>query len=205
VPIARLNRKTLRKLADTRLEESRVLLENRFWTGAYYMTGLAVECALKSCLARTVKEHDFPDKEFVNRMYVHKLEALFKLNGELWAALQDDMKINKKLGVNWSTVKDWDDNKRYDIVEEFEARDLYEAIYGSWLWRDGMDSGKMVMAYVEALSGTDINFGKLLWHALRGNKKFPASGALWLSQCESGEWHLLIATSRVDEIGPRKA
>jgi hypothetical protein len=61
------------------------------------------------------------------------------------------------------------------------------------------------MAYVETLTGPDIEFGKLLWHVLRGNKKFPADGALWLYQSESGEWHLLIATSRVDQVGPRKA
>jgi hypothetical protein len=91
------------------------------------MTGLAVECALKSCLASAVKEYDFPDKEFVNAMYVHKLERLFQLNGALWARLQFDMRNDTKLGVNWSTVKDWDDSKRYDIVEEFEDRALYEA------------------------------------------------------------------------------
>lgn len=127
MPIARLNRDTLRTLADSRLEESRVLLENRFWTGAYYMAGLAVECALKSCLASAVKEYDFPDKQFVNAMYVHSLENLFKLNGALWAGLQADMKADAKLRVNWSTVKDWDDGKRYDVVEELEARALYEA------------------------------------------------------------------------------
>lgn len=127
MPIARLNRDTLRTLAGSRLEESRVLLENKFWTGAYYMTGLAVECALKSCLASAVKEYDFPDKQFVNAMYVHDLENLFKLNGALWADLQNDMKTDAKLRVNWSTVKDWDDGKRYDVVEELEARALYEA------------------------------------------------------------------------------
>ena len=127
MPIARLNRDTLRALADSRLEESRVLLENQFWTGAYYMTGLAVECALKSCLAREVKEYDFPDKEFVAKMYTHDLEKLFKLNGALWATLQADMKIDAKLSVNWSTVKEWDDSKRYDIVEELEAKAMYEA------------------------------------------------------------------------------
>ncbi len=127
MPIARLNRDTLRSLAGSRLEESRVLLENKFWTGAYYMTGLAVECALKSCLASAVKEYDFPDKQFVNAMYVHDLENLFKLNGALWADLQNDMKTDAKLRVNWSTVKDWDDGKRYDVVEELEARALYEA------------------------------------------------------------------------------
>jgi len=127
VPIARLNRDTLRALAGSRLEESRVLLENKLWTGSYYLAGLAVECALKSCLAGAVKEFDFPDKEFVNAMYVHKLERLFQLNGALWAGLQADMKNDAKLGGNWSTVKDWDDGKRYDIVEESEARALYEA------------------------------------------------------------------------------
>jgi hypothetical protein len=59
--------------------------------------------------------------------------------------------------------------------------------------------------YAEALTGTDIEFGKGLWHALRGGKKFPADGALWLFQSDSGEWHLLIASPRVDEVGPRKA
>ncbi len=63
----------------------------------------------------------------------------------------------------------------------------------------------MVMAYVDALPGTDIDFGRALWHALRRSKKFPAIGALWLFQSESGEWHFLVATPRVDEIGPRKA
>jgi hypothetical protein len=94
------------------------------------MTGLAVECALKSCLASSVKEYDFPDKEFVNAMYVHNLEKLFKLNGALWVALQADMKADPKLNVNWSTVKDWDDSKRYDTVEELQARALLEATAG---------------------------------------------------------------------------
>jgi hypothetical protein len=68
-----------------------------------------------------------------------------------------------------------------------------------------MDSRKVVMAYVETLSGTDLDFGKVLWNELRRNKRFPANGALWLFQPESGEWHFLIATPRVNEVGPRKA
>lgn len=128
MPIARLNRDTLRTLADSRLEEARVLLDNKQWTGAYYMAGLGVECALKSVLASAVKEHDFPDKQFVNSMYQHNLENLFKLDAALWAALQADIKKDPKLSVNWSTVKDWDDEKRYDIVQELEARGMYDAI-----------------------------------------------------------------------------
>lgn len=127
MPIARLNRDALRTLAGSRLEEARVLLENELWTGAYYMTGLAVECALKSCLASAVKEYDFPDKAFVNAIYVHDLERLFELNGALWAALLADMKIDKQLSENWRTVKDWDDGRRYDVVDGAEAIQLYYA------------------------------------------------------------------------------
>jgi hypothetical protein len=127
MPIARLNRDTLRTLSASRLQEAHILLESQLWTGAYYMTGLAVECALKSCLASAVRQHDFPDKNFVNAMYVHNLEKLFQLDAALWSALQADIKGNRKLSVNWSTVKDWDDGRRYGIVEELEARALHEA------------------------------------------------------------------------------
>jgi len=127
MPIARINRDMLRQLCDSRLKEAQVLLEAQLWTGAYYLAGLAVECALKSCLAGAVREYDFPDKEFVHQMYVHNLEKLFKLNGALWAQLQNDVKSDAKLATNWSTVKDWDDNKRYDVVEELVAQGLYDA------------------------------------------------------------------------------
>lgn len=59
VLIAKLNRDSLRALASDRIEEARILLEHTRWTGAYYLTGLGIECALKSCLAGAVREHDF--------------------------------------------------------------------------------------------------------------------------------------------------
>jgi hypothetical protein len=63
----------------------------------------------------------------------------------------------------------------------------------------------MVMAYVETLTGIDIEFGKKLWQSLRSNKTFPFQGIFWLFQMESSIWHLLIATPRVDAVGPRNA
>ena len=128
MPIALVNRDKLRKLCDSRLQEAKVLLDNKLWTGAYYLTGLAVECALKSCLAGTVQQYDFPDRKFVLQMYVHDLEQLFRLNGALWAQLQVEIATDAKLAVNWSTVKDWDDTKRYDVVEELVAKGFYAAV-----------------------------------------------------------------------------
>lgn len=41
---------------------------------------------------------------------------------------------------------------------------------------------------------------------LRTSRTFPALGVLWLFRSDSNnEWHLLIATPRVDEVGARKA
>jgi hypothetical protein len=127
VPVARLNRQILQTLAESRLEEGRILLTNNQWTGAYYLTGLAVECALKACLARAVKEHDYPDKRFVNGMYQHNLQNLIGLDAALLAALQADTSRDARLESNWNTVKDWDDEKRYDTVDEQEAKGLYDA------------------------------------------------------------------------------
>ena len=61
------------------------------------------------------------------------------------------------------------------------------------------------MSYVQTLTEPDIEFGKQLWQSLRGNKKFPVEGVLWLLEPETDEWHLVIATPRVDAIGPRDA
>lgn len=68
-----------------------------------------------------------------------------------------------------------------------------------------MATAEMVMLYVEALTGPDIEFGKTLWQSLRTNRTFPTDGVLWLFQLQSGKWHLLIATPRVDAVGPKNA
>jgi len=105
------------------------------------LTGLAIECALKACLARAVKEHDYPDKKFVNDMYQHNLQKLMGLDAALLAALEADMALDPELGANWKTVQDWDDEKRYDIVDEQEAMGLYdgatEAVSGVMPWIRG--------------------------------------------------------------------
>lgn len=55
------------------------------------------------------------------------------------------------------------------------------------------------------ISIADAEFGRKLWRRLRASKTLPAKGALWLFQAEPNEWRLLIASPRVDEVGPRMA
>ena len=57
-----MNRLDLQQLSDLRIGEAKALLAQGFPEGAYYLAGYSVECALKACIARRTREHDFPDK-----------------------------------------------------------------------------------------------------------------------------------------------
>jgi hypothetical protein len=68
-----------------------------------------------------------------------------------------------------------------------------------------MDSQEVVMSDVETLDGVDIEFGRKLWQRLRDNQDFPSQGIFWLSEPNIGGWHLVIASPKVDTLGPRDA
>ena len=122
-----MNRNELQSLARIRLKEARVLLKNGNYDGAYYLCGYVVECGLKACIAKKTKKHDFPDKITVNSSYSHNLTSLLGIAG-LANPQKDERKINSKLAVYWTTVKDWDASSRYEKHSQKDAEDLYSAI-----------------------------------------------------------------------------
>ena len=96
--------------------------------GAFYLAGYAVECALKACIARKVREHDFPpDPETVRQIYSHRLPALL-LRAGLEGQLRKDALGGSPLDKNWGTVLDWKEDSRYRPVDAVEASTLYNAI-----------------------------------------------------------------------------
>lgn len=54
-----MNRRDLKNLALTRLKEVEVLLKNRQYSGADYLSGYVIECALKACIAKQTQGFDF--------------------------------------------------------------------------------------------------------------------------------------------------
>ena len=123
-----MNRVDLQSLADLRIREAQILPTAGSFAGAYYLAGYAVECGLKSCVAKQTKQYDFPDKEVANKSYTHDLKELLEV-AQLKNALDSDMKTNKQLEAYWACVVDWDENKRYELgVSEKEARDLCDAV-----------------------------------------------------------------------------
>ena len=122
-----MNRTELIKLSRTRIKEAKLLLDNGEYSGAYYIAGYSIECALKACIAKKTTRHEFPDKNFVNKIYTHNLEQLMS-SSELKTTLDSEMRTNSGLAANWSTVKDWSEKSRYELKSEIQARDLYQSI-----------------------------------------------------------------------------
>ncbi len=123
-----MNRKGLQKLTGLRLAEAHILLANKKYDGAYYLTGYAVECALKACIAKQIKKFDFPDKKLVVDSHTHNLEQLLSVSG-LKQAHRQEMDTDGDFAVNWAVVRDWSEQSRYSFGRSAaEAKDLYEAV-----------------------------------------------------------------------------
>jgi HEPN domain-containing protein len=123
-----MNRADLQQLAELRITEAKVLLDNGFYAGAYYLAGYAVECALKACIARLTQQDDFPDRRTVNRSYSHNLTELVDV-AQLKTELDRDRQASLAFDIYWNAVKIWSEEARYDIsMTETKANELYIAI-----------------------------------------------------------------------------
>jgi hypothetical protein len=103
-------------------------LDSGYYSGAYYILGYAVECALKACIAKKIRRYDFPDRKLANDSHTHDLEKLFRISG-LEGEFQKERRVNHDLNANWVLVKDWSEQYRYiHNVSESVAREFYSAV-----------------------------------------------------------------------------
>lgn len=122
-----MNRGDLRKLAQLRLTEASLLLASGRPSGAYYLAGYAIECALKACIAKQFKRSEFPDRRMVNDSYTHDLVKLMRLGG-LEPDLEATSSADPAFETYWAVTKDWSEESRYSFSSQLKARDLFEAI-----------------------------------------------------------------------------
>jgi HEPN domain-containing protein len=122
-------RALLQQLAKLRLDEAKQLAREGHSSGAYYLAGYSIECALKALIAAQFREHEIPDKALVDKIYTHNLAALLSLSGlgEVFDnARQDDPGLDRR----WSIVKNWSEQARYSIWTEAQALAMIDAIDG---------------------------------------------------------------------------
>jgi hypothetical protein len=108
------------------LAEARLLAENGHPSGAYYLAGYAIECALNSGIAAQFQANEIPDKGLVNSIYTHNLADLLRLSG-LQAELRQ---ADPKLVESWDIVKRWSENARYVTCDAAAATAMLDAVGG---------------------------------------------------------------------------
>lgn len=124
-----MNRKHFHTLAEMRVKEAKILLDNRCYQGAYYLAGYSVECAIKACICRNTKRYDFPpERKVVDDIYKHDINTLIAVAG-LQVHRDEIIKSDELFAQNYGTVKDWREVSRYDTrISAQKAKDLYNAI-----------------------------------------------------------------------------
>ena len=123
------NRRDFQRLARMRLRDARILMRSGNSEAAYYLIGLAVECAVKACIAKNTRRYDFPpNQNAIKEIYTHDLAKLIRA-AKLETALDTDRKGNILFKNKWDVLKDWNVNTRY-ATSGLNATDLYAAVTG---------------------------------------------------------------------------
>ena len=122
-----MNRGHLQQLTRLRLREAKLLLDNRNYSGAYYLAGYSIEYALKACISRRIRQNEIPDKKFIIDCYTHNLKDLVKL-ANLETARATLEQANANFAANWAIVKDWNESSRYKTFNQIQASELYTSI-----------------------------------------------------------------------------
>jgi HEPN domain-containing protein len=128
-----MNKAELQQLTEDRRLDAEALLTAQRWSGAYYLAGYAVECALKACIIGYVQNNPeviFQKRRFSEGCWTHRIDQLVDA-ANLKADLDLDTGLNSALGQNWQIVKDWDEEARYKQWTDIEARTLCEAVTNS--------------------------------------------------------------------------
>jgi len=121
-----MNRLEFQLLAAERLDDAVALLKAGRYACAYYISGYAIECALKACIARKTKQDEFPPKDAA-RYYVHDIPKLLDIAG-LGPAFTQEANHDPTFRANWAAVKDWSEESRYQSRPQQQAQEILEAV-----------------------------------------------------------------------------
>jgi len=134
-------RNELKKMATTRLAESKALINSGLFDGACYLAGYVVELALKARICKLLDIDLYPDKGKISSAYkIHDLADLIILAG-----LENKFKTakhnNVNLDINWSVIASWSEQYRYSSIgtnPKERAEEIIEALVdpkdGVFIW-----------------------------------------------------------------------
>ena len=124
--------KDIRDLAELRLAEADFLFTGKFYEGAFYLAGYAVELCLKAKICECLNLPDLyvkhvPKTELSKVFMVHNLDRLLLLSGLLTTF--ETVKLSEpKLMKAWSCLAVWNEKARYDKRNSHTDCDIKEFI-----------------------------------------------------------------------------
>jgi len=117
-----VNRGDFQELAELHLQHGEALLDAKLYSGAYYMCGYAVECALKACICKNTAQFDFypHPRKVVENAWSHDFTKLVGVAG-----LQDQFRLARNtdavLHVNWNEIDGWSEDSRHESKKGSQA------------------------------------------------------------------------------------
>jgi len=104
-------------MADKRLEEAKLLYGNKYYDAAYYLSGYAIEFALKAVICKRLNIELFDSSQVskgsAGPLQLHGLPTLIVFSG-LQAELSDKKNLDAGFDAAWSLVSQWNDRRRYE-------------------------------------------------------------------------------------------
>ena len=121
------SRDDLRALAIAKVHDAELLFQNRRYSNAYYLFGYGIELALKARISKVFLAETIPDKNFVLKLHTHDIDTLVGLAG-LSPLLKEQRNKSPRFDSHWIAVYDWSEQARYDMVDEFRATAMRNAM-----------------------------------------------------------------------------
>lgn len=117
----------LQAISQAKIDDAIILLKNKRYSNAYYLSGYAVEIGLKACISRQIIAGTIPDKEFLKKIFSHNFKELVGLAG-LLGSLNDAEKRDKVFAEYWAISCQWVPDSRYEDTDRMSSQQLVQAI-----------------------------------------------------------------------------
>ncbi|MCX6743518.1 MAG: HEPN domain-containing protein, partial [Candidatus Parcubacteria bacterium] len=178
----------LKRIALSRLKESKVLFKAGFYDGSVYLGGYVLEVALKALICKHLRINQYPDEGRNKDLFsCHDFDRLLLLSG-LSKRINTNNKKNKELFRNWSTLTQWRSEGRYTAIGTYKKQyvnDFFKALedkkYGLFTFI------KKIINKVKKVKGDVILF------------------MLWKDIADFDKWSVIISADWIDNTNSREA
>ena len=116
------------RLSQERAGDAQSFLAAGRWSAAYYLAGYAVECRLKACIVKRIRNDPgivFNIRHFANQIWTHDIPILLE-QADLSSKLQAEK--SPLVAANWSLIRAWKETSRYTFWSDAQATNLINAI-----------------------------------------------------------------------------